>query len=85
MMNGPQLHGRTCCFTGRRPEKLGHEGKEIGALLEMVILRAINDEYISFISGMARGADIWAAEVVLRLCGAGRGTLLRMRGSRACR
>lgn len=72
MMIGQQLRWHTCCFTGHRPEKLGQEEREIRALLVTEILRAINYEYISFISGMAWGADIWAAEVVLPLRGAGR-------------
>lgn len=31
------------------------------------IRKAIEDGFVTFISGMARGVDIWAAEVVLRL------------------
>ena len=56
-----------CCFTGHRPEKLTRAEKEITALLETAIRAAINDGFVTFISGMARGVDIWAAEIVLRL------------------
>ena len=35
--------------------------------LEREIRAAITDGFQTFISGMARGVDIWAAEVVLRL------------------
>ena len=63
MMIGQQLRWHTCCFTGHRPEKLGQEERVIRALLVTEILWALKDEYVSFISGMARGADIWAAEV----------------------
>lgn len=40
---------------------------EIVASLERKIRAAITDGFQTFISGMARGVDIWAAEVVLRL------------------
>lgn len=40
---------------------------EVIAWLESEIQKAINDGFITFISGMARGVDIWAAEIVLRL------------------
>ena len=56
-----------CCFTGHRPEKLSWPEKEVIAWLEAEILKAINDGFVTFVSGMARGVDIWAAEIVLRL------------------
>ena len=56
-----------CCFTGHRPEKLDRPEAEIISLLEIEIRRAIDDGFVTFISGMARGVDIWAAEIVLRL------------------
>lgn len=56
-----------CCFTGHRPEKLTRSEKEITALLEAEIRAAISDGFVTFISGMARGVDIWAAEIVLRI------------------
>lgn len=39
----------------------------VKAELESEIFRAISDGINVFISGMARGVDIWAAEIVLRL------------------
>ena len=39
--------------------------KEIKPLLEKAIDEAIADEYVTFITGMAMGTDIWAAEIVL--------------------
>lgn len=68
-----QSHPREqyCCFTGHRPEKLEHPEAEIRTLLERAIQSAIRDGFNGFISGMARGADIWAAEIVLRLRDAG--------------
>ena len=55
-----------CCFTGHRPEKLQASESEICAALEIEIRRTINDGYRTFITGMARGVDIWAAELVLK-------------------
>lgn len=40
---------------------------EVIAWLESEIRKAIDDGSVTFISGMARGVDIWAAEIVLRL------------------
>lgn len=56
-----------CCFTGHRPEKLNIPEKMVCEALEQEIRRAISDGLTVFISGMARGVDIWAAEIVLRL------------------
>ncbi len=56
-----------CCFTGHRPEKLRLPEQEIKHLLKKAIMQAVMDGYTTFISGMARGLDIWAAEMVLEL------------------
>lgn len=56
-----------CCFTGHRPEKLKQSESEIRTALEKEIRTAIADGFVVFISGMARGTDIWAGETVLRL------------------
>lgn len=55
------------CFTGHRPEKLQQTEKEICKGLEQEIRKAIDSGIYVFITGMARGVDIWAAEIVLRL------------------
>lgn len=55
------------CFTGHRPEKLTRNERVIKKNLEKEICRAIADGFNVFITGMARGADIWAAQIVLRL------------------
>ena len=55
------------CFTGHRPEKLTIPEREIKILLDKQIRKAISDGYITFLSGMARGVDIWAAETVLAI------------------
>lgn len=56
-----------CCFTGHRPEKLSLPEAEVIAWLETETCQAIADGFTTFISGMARGVDIWAAEIVLKL------------------
>jgi len=61
--NTKRLH--RCCFTGHRPEKIGMSGEEIKQRLRLAIKDAINDGFTTFISGMARGVDMWAAEIVL--------------------
>lgn len=66
-----ELRPHHCCFTGHRPEKLGMSEDDVIARLEKAILAAIQDGYTTFISGMARGVDIWAAEIVLKLRDAG--------------
>jgi len=55
------------CFTGHRPEKLNYPEKVVKSLLKEQIEMAIEDGYRTFISGMARGLDLWAAEIVLEL------------------
>ena len=61
--NEKRLH--RCCFTGHRPEKLSLSENEVKPLLEKAIDNAIADGYVTFITGMAKGTDIWAAEIVL--------------------
>ena len=63
MENQKRLH--RCCFTGHRPEKLSLYENEVKPLLRKTIDNAIADGYVTFITGMAKGTDIWAAEIVL--------------------
>lgn len=66
---------KTACFSGHRPEKFYIGGKEdpstvakIKSMLYLAVLEAVRDKgYRRFISGMARGVDLWACEVVLKL------------------
>ena len=55
------------CFTGHRPEKLTQPESVVCTALEKEIRQAIADGLTVFISGMARGVDIWAAEIVLHI------------------
>ncbi len=59
------MKNQRCCFTGHRPEKMELGEKEIKPLLEKAIDEAITKGYKTFITGMAMGTDIWAAEIVL--------------------
>ena len=60
-----ELRLHRCCFTGHRPDKMGFEEDKIKPILEKAIDDAIADGYVTFITGMAMGTDIWAAEIVL--------------------
>lgn len=54
-----------CCFTGHRPEKLNMDENTAKELLRKEIRNAISDGFYVFITGMARGIDMWAAEIVI--------------------
>lgn len=65
---------QTCCFTGHRPDKLPWGGWEQDVrcvALKGRIAHALEEEYSAgarhFISGMARGSDLYFAEAVLAL------------------
>lgn len=65
---------KTCCFTGKRPQSLpfGFDENAKGCIelknrLAANIENAIEKGYTTFISGMALGVDLWAAEEVLKL------------------
>ena len=64
----------TCCFTGHRPQKLswGYDEDHADCLKLKAILKEQIEGMIkigvsTFITGMALGTDIWAAEIVLEL------------------
>lgn len=63
---------KTCSFTGHRPEKLPWGSKEqhpdcisLKLKLKEEIEMAIEEGYTHFLCGMARGADLYFAEIVL--------------------
>ena len=58
---------KRCCFTGHRPGKLKQDEQTVKRSLAASINRAIARGYTTFITGMAQGTDIWAAEIALRL------------------
>lgn len=68
------LRSRTVCFSGHRPEKLplnGNSGsnviKYLKSILYMEILDSIGKGYNRFITGLARGVDLWAGEILMEL------------------
>lgn len=67
MRTEAEMRLHRCCFTGHRPEKLGRSEKEIKAELQREINQAVQVGFTVFITGMARGVDLWAAEIVLDL------------------
>lgn len=67
MATESELRLHRCCFTGHRPEKLSQPERKIIAAIDRAIRAAVDDGFVTFISGMARGVDIWAAEIVLQL------------------
>lgn len=56
---------QSVCFTGHRSKKLVQSEEEVKHLLTTAIDDAIAVGYTDFFTGMAEGADIWAAEIVL--------------------
>ncbi len=64
----------TCCFTGPRSPRLPMEGNEfsfeISALktnIRSAVIDAYSEGFRFFMSGMAEGFDLFAAEIVLEL------------------
>ncbi len=67
---------KTCCFTGSRPESFPwREDEDDPRCLELkrqifvAVSELVGNGYFRFISGMARGADIFCAEAVIELMG----------------
>ena len=64
---------KTCAFTGHRPKGLGYPelDERCAALkekLRSLIMKLMEEEGVThFISGMAQGVDMYAAEIVLEL------------------
>lgn len=62
-----ELRLHRCCFTGHRPEKLRRSEERIRTEMEREIRKAVAAGFTTFISGMARGIDIDAGEIVVQL------------------
>ena len=62
----------TACFTGHRPEKFPFDTSVklfrdmIASVIYLHICDAAAEGYLTFISGMQRGTDIWAAQEVIK-------------------
>ena len=67
MSTETELRKHRCCFTGHRPEKLSRTERAIKSDLKKEIKLAIKDGCTVYLTGMARGTDLWAAEIVLAL------------------
>lgn len=68
------LKSRTVCFSGHRPEKLPLNGdsdssviRYLKSILYKEILDSITAGYDRFITGLARGVDLWAGEILMEL------------------
>lgn len=64
----------TVCFSGHRPSKLPKKGDESEQITQMLksflykeITRCIDDGYNTFITGLAKGVDLWAGGIVIDL------------------
>ncbi len=66
-MTEMELRKHRCCFTGHRPEKLSIPENRLALLLEAEIREAIGSGFTTYITGMAKGTDLVAGEIVLRL------------------
>lgn len=64
---------KTACFTGHRPEKFTEDIIPAWAMpkfkkkLNLYIMIAVSQGYDTFLTGMQRGVDIWAAKEVILL------------------
>jgi uncharacterized phage-like protein YoqJ len=65
---------KTACFSGHRPEKLPAGGREssraniaLKRLLYNEINASVDEGFRCFITGLSRGIDLWAGEIVLDL------------------
>lgn len=66
-----ELRKKTACFSGHRPQKLPCYGDDFAQSTKMVksflynnIIESIDDGYTYFITGLARGIDLWAGEIL---------------------
>ena len=62
-----ELRRQTVCFTGHRPEKLALSENEVKERLSEQIRKAVSEGYTAFITGMAKGVDLWAGQIVADL------------------
>lgn len=66
-MTEQELRARRVCFTGHRPEKLTMSETDVKTGLTEQIRKAISERYTTFITGMAKGVDLWAGKIVADL------------------
>ena len=61
------MDGKICCFTGHRPGKLMITEGQVRERLKSAVAQAVCDGFTTYLSGMAKGTDLIAAEIILRL------------------
>ncbi len=66
-MTETEKRRRRCVIAGHRPERLKMDEQRVREFLEHEIQAAYSCGMNVFISGMARGVDQWAAEIVLKM------------------
>ena len=64
-MSEEEKRKKRCSFTGHRPEKIRQSESFVVKMIKQEIYNAIEDGFDVFITGMARGVDIWAAEIII--------------------
>lgn len=58
---------RCCCFTGHRPEKMNMTESDAKRRIRSVLARTVAAGFNTYITGMAEGFDVWAAECVIEM------------------
>lgn len=56
---------KRCCFTGHRPDKIGKSEDIVKEQIKNEVKKSVEEGYFTFITGMAMGVDMWAAEIVI--------------------
>ena len=64
-MSEEEKRQHRCCFSGHRQEKLKTAPERVLAWLDERIEEAVREGFVTFITGMGMGVDLWAAETVL--------------------
>ena len=69
-MYSESAKSKTVCFSGHRPEKLPESSsviKVLKSLLYKEIIDSMENGYDTFVTGLARGVDLWAGDIILKL------------------
>ena len=69
MTKEEELRIHRCCIVGTRPEELCCSEVVAQRVLECELRRAVDDGFRTFITGMSRGVDLWAGQIILRFRG----------------
>ena len=65
------MEGKTVCFSGHRPTKLpchdesSPETNRLKSMLYKAIYDCVEEGYTNFVTGLAKGIDNWAADMVI--------------------